>query len=291
MKTITVVGLGLIGASIAAALKGFEDYQRIGVDIDKDTRRYAEENEICDIVTDDTLYAVSRGDVIICCLHPKDTLKFLRKYCDDFLPGTLVTDVCGVKTAVMQAAECIGGEVDFIGTHPMAGKEKGGIENSTGHLFKGAHYLVTPRKESKSENIELLRRLSVHMGCRDMIITTPEEHDAIIAYTSQLMHVVAVSICDDPFMFECLGFEGGSFRDCTRVAALDPQLWAELFGVNASTLAGTIGRLEKNLKSYREVLEAGDMNKLKKKLTSSSDRKRTMNIEHRRGDDVQLPEQ
>lgn len=288
MKTITVVGLGLIGSSLAAALRSFEDYRILGADNNGLTRRYAEENDIADIITDDTAYAVSQGDIVICCLHPKGTGQFLQEYKDAFMPGTLVADVCGVKTAIMQAAECLYGDVDFIGTHPMAGKEKGGIENSSKHLFEGAHYLITPRADSRHENIELLGRMSRYIGCRDIIVTTPEKHDAIIAYTSQVMHVMAAAICDDPFMFECQGFEGGSFRDCTRVAALDPGLWTELFAMNAPALSDTIRRLEGSLKAYREVIESGDKEMLMEKLKYSSDRKRAMNIEHRRGDDVLL---
>jgi len=291
LKTITIVGLGLIGGSLAGALRGFEDYRIIGVDSNSAARRYAEENEIADVITDDTAYAVSQGDVVMCCLHPGGTVQFLQEYKDTFAPGALVADVSGVKTAIMQAAECLGDSVDFIGTHPMAGKEKGGIENSSKHLFDGAHYIITPRDNSRIENIELLKRMSRHIGCRDTIVTTPEEHDAIIAYTSQVMHVMAVAICDDPFMFDCLGFEGGSFRDCTRVAALDPELWTELFAMNAPALAGTIRRLEERLAAYREVIESGDEDMLMKKLKYSSDRKRAMNIEHRRGDDVLLPQE
>ena len=131
-----------------------------------------------------------------------------------------------------------------------------------------------------------MERMAQHMGFRDVVNTTPEQHDAIIAYTSQVMHVMAVAVCDDPDLFSCKGFEGGSFRDCTRVAALDVPLWSELFSLNAPALTKVIRRLEDNLRAYREVLEAGDTETLTEKLRYSSDRKRQMNIEARRGDDV-----
>ena len=109
--------------------------------------------------------------------------------------------------------------------------------------------------------------------------TTPEQHDAIIAYTSQVMHILAVAVCDDPDLFLCRGFEGGSFRDCTRVAALDVPLWTELFSMNAPALTRVIRTLEDNLRSYREVLEAGDPAALAQKLEHSAARKRRMNLE------------
>ena len=144
----------------------------------------------------------------------------------------------------------------------------------------------TPRTESAPEHVALMERMADYMGFRDVVNTTPEKHDAIIAYTSQVMHVMAVAVCDDPDLFECKGFEGGSFRDCTRVAALDVPLWSELFSLNAPALTKVIRRLEENLRAYREVLEAGDSDTLEEKLTYSSHRKRQMNVEVRRGDDV-----
>ena len=111
------------------------------------------------------------------------------------------------------------------------------------------------------------------------MITTPEEHDAIIAYTSQLMHIIAVATCDDEDLFRCKGFEGGSFRGCTRVAALDVPLWTELFTMNAPALCRCIRTLEDNLCAYREVLERGDREQLVEKLTASARRKRKMNLE------------
>ena len=193
-----------------------------------------------------------------------------------------------MKTAVMEASQCLPESVDFIGGHPMAGKEKGGIENADPHLFYGAHYIITPRETSTEEHVGLMRRLAVYIGCRDLVQTTPEHHDAIIAYTSQVMHVMAVAICDDPTMFDCLGYEGGSFRDCTRVAALDVPLWTQLFSMNGAALTQVIKRLEDHLRDYREAIESGNTDRLRDKLQYSSDRKRKMNFEHARGDDVKM---
>jgi prephenate dehydrogenase len=117
------------------------------------------------------------------------------------------------------------------------------------------------------------------LGCRDVVLTTPKQHDELIAYTSQVMHIMAAAVCDDPGLFSCRGFEGNSFRDCTRVAALDVPLWTQLFSMNASALCGKIQRLEENLKSYRETLASGDRKRLSEKLEYSANRKRQMNLD------------
>jgi prephenate dehydrogenase len=282
---ITVVGLGLIGGSLAMALKGFEGASITGVVRSQRTLDLAVERQVCDRVTLDPVEAIRDADVVWLCMQPQPILDFLKEHRDHFKPGALVTDVCGIKTAVMEASQVLPEQVDFIGCHPMAGKETSKLENAEATLFRNAHFILTPRPDSDPEHVALMERMGRYMGFRDVIRTTPEQHDAIIAYTSQVMHIMAVAVCDDPDLFDCKGFEGGSFRDCTRVAALDVPLWTQLFSLNAPALTRVIRRLEDNLRSYREVLEAGDTEKLAEKLTWSSQRKRQMNLEARRGDD------
>ena len=278
-KIALVVGLGLIGGSVAMALRGFEDYRVIGADRDAHTLHFAAEHHVCDEVTEHVESVLGRADVVIFAMNPKGIADQLKACRDAFKPGAVVTDVGGIKGAIMEAAQCLPDTVDFIGCHPMAGKETSGIENAEETLFENAHFIITPGKNSQQEHIDLLWRMGQHMGFRDIVITTPEEHDAIIAYTSQLMHIIAVATCDDEDLFRCKGFEGGSFRGCTRVAALDVPLWAELFSMNAPALCRCIRELEEHLHAYREVLEAGDMPRLVEKLEYSAARKRKMNLE------------
>lgn len=278
-KQIVILGMGLIGGSLSMALRGFEDYEVVGVDRDPPTLAYARDHAVAGRVTDDAASAIRTADVVFLCLHPRSIVNFLSTHRDHFKPGALVTDVCGIKTAILEAAKVLPPEVDFIGCHPMAGKETSGIFYADAGLFRGAHFILTPRKESTPEHLALLERMAAWMGCRDVVKTTPEQHDAIIAYTSQVMHILAVAVCDDPDLFQCRGFEGGSFRDCTRVAALDVPLWTELFFMNAPALTQVIRTLEDNLRSYRKVLEAGDSAALAQKLAYSASRKRQMNLE------------
>ena len=270
MKKLVYVGLGLIGGSMAIASRGFEDYEVIGLDVSEPTLRFAAEHGVADRMTRDA-GILKEADVTFLCLHPQGIVRFLTEHKDDFKPGSLVTDVCGIKTAIMAAAQALPPEVDFIGCHPMAGKETSGVENADGGLFRNAHFILTPRGSSTPGHMAL--------GFRDVVRTTPEEHDAIIAYTSQVMHIMAVAVCDDPDLFTCKGFEGGSFRDCTRVAALDVPLWTQLFSMNAPALVKVIQTLEDNLRSYREVIESGNVEALSHKLAASAARKRKMNLE------------
>ena len=279
MKTIAIIGLGLIGGSVSMALRGFEDYTVVGVDIDPDTLEYARGNGVADVITEDALGAIREADVTFLCLHPGGIVHFMEEHKNDFKPGSLVTDVCGIKTAIMEGAKVLPDCVDFIGCHPMAGKETSGVFNAEKTLFQRAHFILTPRAESRPENIALMERMGRYMGFRDVVNTTPQHHDAIIAYTSQVMHIVAVAVCDDADLFSCRGFEGGSFRDCTRVAALDVPLWTELFSMNAPALVSVIRRLEDNLRSYRETIERGEARALADKLEFSAARKRKMNLE------------
>ena len=277
-KTIAVVGLGLIGGSLAAALRGFEDYEVVGVVRRQATADYAISHGVADSVTLDPMTVLPRADVVWLCMNPAGIVDYMAKYAHVFKPGALVTDVGGIKTAILEGAKALPPEVDFIGCHPMAGTEFSGIEHSFPTMFQRAHFILTPRKESTPDHIALMRRLGAWMGCADVVMTTPERHDEIIAYTSQLMHIMAVAVCDDEDLFQCRGFEGGSFRDCTRVAALDVGLWTQLFSMNAPALSRVIRRLEENLHAYRMAVESGDTDALAEKLAFSANRKRQMNL-------------
>jgi len=276
-KTIAIVGLGLIGGSMALALQGFEEYEIVGVDVSQPTLRFAMENHVADRVTDNTQKAIGQADIVFLCLHPQGIVDFLHQHKDHFKSGALVTDVCGVKTAIVEAAKVLPPQVEFIGGHPMAGTEFSGVQNALKHMFQGAHYIIVPDKNSSADKVALLERIAAYIGCSDVVKTTPQQHDAIIAYTSQMMHVIAVSVCDDPQLFDFMGFEGDSFRGCTRVAALDVPLWTQLFSLNADALDQALERLEQNINSYRQALRSGDTEVLAQKLAWSSARKRKMN--------------
>ena len=286
MKKILVVGLGLIGGSLAMALQGFEDFEVVGAVRSQATHDRAEAMHAADRLTFDPAGELPGADVVVLCQDPAGITAFLEDHRDRFKPGCLIWDVCGVKTAVMEAARCLPQGVDFIGCHPMAGKEVSGIDNAEAGLFRNTHFIVTPGPNAAQEHLDLLRRMADWCRFGDVIVTTPERHDQMIAYTSQLMHVIAVSVCADEGLFSCKGFEGGSFRDCTRVAALDPAMWTQLFTLNAPALCRVVGALEERLRTYREAIQSGDREALSAMLASASERKKRIDLERARGDDV-----
>lgn len=285
-KRILVVGLGLIGASLSMALQGFEDYEVVGAVRSQATYDKAVAKHAADRVTDHPAGELPGADVVILCQDPAGIIGFLREHRERFKSGCLVWDVCGVKTAIMEAARCLPEDVDFIGCHPMAGKEVSGIDNAEATLFRNTHFIVTPGPRSTPGHLELLRRMAEWCRFGDVIETTPERHDEMIAYTSQMMHVIAVSVCDNEELFSCQGFEGGSFRDCTRVAALDPAMWTQLFTLNAPALSRTVARLEERIHQYRVAIENNDRETLNAMLSYASGRKKQINLERARGDDV-----
>ena len=285
-KRILVVGLGLIGGSLAMALQGFEDFEVVGAVRSQATHDKAAAMGAADRLTFDPAAELPRADVIILCQDPAGIIAFLQEHRERFKPGCLIWDVCGVKTAVMEAAQCLPEGVDFIGCHPMAGKEVSGIANAEAGLFRNTHFIVTPGPKAAQEHLDLLRRMADWCRFGDVIETTPERHDEMIAYTSQLMHVIAVSVCDNEELFSCEGFEGGSFRDCTRVAALDPAMWTQLFTLNAPALSKMVAGLEERIHQYRVAIENNDRETLSAMLSHASGRKKQINLERARGDDV-----
>ena len=172
-KVIAVVGLGLIGGSLAAALKGFEDYEIVGVVRRQETLDYAVAHGVCDRATTDPASVLGEADVTFLCTSPSVIVSYMKEYKDTFKPGSLVTDVCGIKTAVMKASQVLPPEVDFIGCHPMAGTEFSGIENSFPELFQRCHFILTPRETSTQEHQDLMHRIADYIGAADVVTTTP----------------------------------------------------------------------------------------------------------------------
>ena len=152
--------------------------------------------------------------------------------------------------------------MDFIGAHPMAGREVGGYKSSTDTLFNKASFLITPTEKNKPENVALIRELAEYIGCKHVVTTTPEEHDAVIAYTSQLMHVVAVALCDNPMIERSTFFSAGSLRDCTRVAIINAEMWSELFVENKDALVDRIIEMQASLEKIKQAVADSDRGKL-----------------------------
>ncbi len=270
------VGLGLIGGSMALALCANPELELYAVDCDDVTRFEALSRGAVRACWKDAADApIEEMEVVVLCLHPQAAADFVREQAHRIAPGALLTDVCGVKRPLHEAVLAVKDRsFTYLGGHPMAGRERGGFLNASADLFRGSHYILTPDETTPPESVHLMEQLVTAMGCSDIVHTTPEAHDERIAYTSQLMHVMALALCDQHLLFDSYGFEGNSFRGATRVAALDPNLWCELFWANRETLAALTDELTGKLQEYSALLRADDRQALLERLTVSSDRKK-----------------
>ncbi len=273
---IMFIGLGLIGGSMALALRGYPNAEIYGVDRNDNTRFEAlGVNAVRAAWKDAKDAPLEDMDVTVLCLHPQAAADFVREHAHRLKTGSLLTDVCGVKRPLRDAVgQLEARNFTYLGGHPMAGKERGGFEHASPDLFRGAHYILTPDDTVPESAVQLMERIALYMGCADIVRSNPDAHDERIGYTSQLMHVMALALCDQHLLFDSYGFEGGSFRGATRVAALEPDLWTELFWANKETLADLTDELIDKLQVYSDLLRADDRDALLRQLTVSSDRKK-----------------
>ncbi len=256
---IAVVGLGLIGGSLCKTIKKRTTHACFGMDTDKKTLSDAlSQCAIDGIATPETL---CEFDLVFVCLHPKATRDFILEHKKRFQKSGIVCDVCGVKREIVYRVSAPLREegVFFIGTHPMAGREFSGFSYSTDTLFDGASFIMTPQDDgTPPDKVETVRRLALELGFGLVVTTTPEEHDQIIAYTSQLAHVVSSAYIKSPTLQKKRGFTAGSFQDMTRVARLNEDMWTALFLYNREPLLLEIDAILKNLSAYRDALENQD---------------------------------
>ena len=272
-KTIAIVGLGLIGGSMALALRRSSRYILYGLDSDPVTLMNALKRSAVDKAGGAELLA--HADLVILALPPEATLAFLRDNAAAIKPGAVVTDVCGVKQAIVEpaAALCEAAGLTFIGGHPMAGKEKGGFDNADAALFEGACYILTPTPSTPAAVVDGMKELAAQLGCARMTVTTPAHHDRMIAFTSQLPHVLAGAYVKSPCCLYHAGFSAGSYRDVSRVASVDETLWTQLFLLNQTALCAEIDGLMERLQDCRDAVAAGDRQALTALLREGRERK------------------
>ena len=258
---VCVVGMGLIGGSLAKAVKKYTDYNVFGIDLDGGVLSEAlncgaaDKTGLVGKGDADDLLALS--DLVIVALSPDGTVDFLRANAGKIKKGAIVTDVCGVKRFVVEALENLG--LNFIGGHPMAGKTHNGFENSDGQLFSGASYILTPTASCRPETVNFMTGFARKIGSARVELTSPEHHDTMIAFTSQLPHVLAGAYVKSPAAEQHRGYSAGSFRDVSRVATIDERLWSKLFFYNKDNLSEEIDRLIEHLKEYKMAVDNGDL--------------------------------
>ncbi len=218
---------------------------------------------------------LQKSDLIIICLYPNSIKNFIEKNCVNFKDGAIITDVAGVKNHLIEEInEILPESVDFIFGHPMAGREKVGLDHSSADIFKGANYIITPTPRNDKNNVAIIEKMAKGMGFKNVSLITPEKHDDVISFTSQLTHVIAVALVNSDENFEETNkFIGDSYRDLTRIAKINSKLWSELFMTNKENLIDKIEKFEAKIETIKTALEKNDYNTLVTEFDKSSTRR------------------
>lgn len=264
--TVGIVGLGLIGGSLARSIKVHTDFEVLGMDINPQTMLQANLLGAIDgTLTEDNL---ARCDVVLVALYPAAIVTWITEHQDAFRPGAWVIDCGGVKEAVCTPLNALaqGKPWHYCGGHPMAGREFSGFRYAKDDLFDRASMILTPSRDAGPEVLTWLKDFFLTIGFRRVQFTTPREHDEMIAYTSQLAHVVSSAYVKCPLAQKHRGFSAGSFADMTRVAKLNEDMWTELFFDNRDALLPEINGLIDRLVAYRDALAAEDHQAMKQLL-------------------------
>lgn len=269
-----IVGLGLMGGSYAKALKK-KGFYVMAVDNNPDSIKFALDNGIIDEGSCEPDPALlSKADVVIFALYPKIFKEWIAANQKHFRSGILITDVTGIKTAVVyDVQKILRDDIEYIPAHPMAGREVCGVQNSDDNIFTGANYIVVPTEKNSQRAIEWCKYLGALLGFRKISILTPEEHDNMIAYVSQLTHVIAVSLMTCSDNHEIVNYTGDSFRDLTRIARINDEMWSELFLMNKDALLNQIDLFSGELQELRQMIVEGDREGIRKKMRTSTERR------------------
>ena len=270
---VGIIGLGLIGGSMAKSIKTRTAHSVWGVDLDAETMTLARLSGAIDGALKDENLSVC--DLILVAIRPAAAVRWVKEHAGRISKSAIVVDLCGVKRSVCAALEPVAHEYGFayIGGHPMAGRERGGFVHSSEELFSGASMILTPDARTDMRMLETLKAFFTDVGFAGLTFSTPDEHDRIIAYTSQLAHVVSSAYVKSPEAERRRGFSAGSFRDMTRVAHLDEAMWTELFLDDADYLGEELDVLIQHLNEYREAIANRDAARLEALLREGREQK------------------
>ena len=270
---IGIVGLGLIGGSMAKSIKSRTGHTVYGIDLDQETMLLARLCGAIDGPLDEDTLPVC--DLVLLAVRPQAAVDWVRDHGAQI--GAAVVDLCGVKRTVVEQITPLARQHGFIyvGGHPMAGKERGGFTSSTDDLYVGASMILTPDKRTDMKLLETLQAFFLDVGFAKLTFSQPEEHDRIIAFTSQLAHIVSSAYVKSPEAQRRRGFSAGSFRDMTRVARLDEDMWTELFLDDADFLTHELEVLIGHLEEYQSALKDRDAGRLHDLLKEGRELKAT----------------
>ena len=280
IHSVGIVGLGLIGGSMARSIKKHTIATVYAYDLDPEAMALAADAGAVDApLTRETL---QECDLLLIAIAPRSLVKWVEDHADAIPTTTILVDLCGVKRYIYKHIAPIARENGFlyVGGHPMAGKEVSGFANSDRELYRDASMILCPDETADEESIDTLKAFFLSLGFGEIVFSTPEEHDRIIAYTSQLAHAASSAYIKSPTSRQRMGFTAGSYKDMTRVARLDPEMWTQLFMVNRDHMIDELQELVDNLTGYLDALKADDPEQLKKLLEEGRDLKVTEPIEN-----------
>ena len=271
---ILIIGLGVIGGGYASALteKGYrvscitKEQRDIDYALERGMVKYG--------TTEVDSKLIGEADLVIFALYPTVFIEWIEKYQRYFKTGALITDVTGVKGSVVGTVQSmLRDDVEFISAHPMAGRERSGVEYSDPNVFKGANYIVTPTDKNTDKAIELCKRLGEILGFARISVLSPEEHDEMIAFLSQLTHCIAVALmtCNEAEGLE--KYTGDSFRDLTRIAKINDAMWSELFLMNKDALIKEMDAFVGEVEKMKDMLVSGDRDGLRALMQRSTERR------------------
>ena len=271
---ITVVGLGVVGGSFAEGLKKAGAGKVYGIDNNLETLKKAKKSGIVDEAFENGKIPLPETDLVIISLYPELLETFILENNEYFKENSIITDVTGIKGKVLREVKPkLRKDIDFILGHPMAGREKRGIDYADSGVFKNANYILI-KADNKEKNINLMKEIIEKLGFKNINFLDTEEHDEIIAFTSLLTHAIAVSLINsDDNKYDTNKFIGDSYRDLTRIAKINEDLWAELFLGNKDNLLFMIEKFEKRLDVLKEAVKSEDIETLKKEFRESSRRR------------------
>ena len=271
---ILIVGLGVIGGGYAAALTEAGYTVRCITKERGDIDYALEHNMIAYGTTEVDKELIRSSELIVFALYPTVFIDWIEKHQQLFTAGTLITDVTGVKGSVVgKVQKILRPDVEFIAAHPMAGRERSGVEFSDPTVFRGANYIVTPTEKNSKEAIEICKKLGRELGFTRISELSVDEHDEMIAFLSQLTHCIAVSLmtCNNAPNLE--KYTGDSFRDLTRIAKINDKMWSELFLMNKEALIKEMDRFIDEFSHFRDMLARGDAEGMREKMRASTEKR------------------
>ncbi len=280
-KNITIIGLGLIGGSIAKAVSNNIEVKNLwAVDINKETLDAAEKEKIIEKGFTNPKYPLQNSDIVILCTYPDATLEFIERNTKYFRKNSIITDTTGIKKSIIEKIRSmLDKNIIFIGGHPMAGKEVSGYKHSSVNIFKNSEYILTPSNDTDKNSLDLLTKLIKNIGFNKVTFMTAEVHDRKIALTSQLPHLIACALMNNKGLEEDLSGIGGSFKDMTRVANINSNLWCELISVNKNNLLKEMDIFIEDINKIYDVIKNNDKKELEKIFEKSSMRRKGIDDE------------